>query len=248
MRDGRLDRAVTAAVLGALTLLAWADMVSAANQSAAGRLLPCCGSRFGVAFAMWVVMMAGMMIPSVAPTALAYAGIVRRRGGRGAAMASSGLFVAGYLLAWTGFSAAAAFAQWALYHGAMLDGHTLAIGPWAGGGVLLAAAGFQLSPAKHACLAHCRAPLGFFMIEWRDGPGGAVNMGVRHGVQCVACCWLLMAVLFAVGIMNVLWGAAITAFVLAEKVLPWRRPVVLAGSGACLAGAALLLYRAATAS
>jgi predicted metal-binding membrane protein len=193
---------------------------------------------------MWVVMMAGMMIPSVAPMVLTHASVVRRRVPRGAPFVPSGLFLTGYLVAWTAFSAIAALAQWALYRAALLDGRSLAIGPWAGGAVLVAAAIFQLSPAKDKCLSQCRAPLGYFLTEWREGLVGAVVMGVRHGVFCIGCCWLLMAVLFAVGIMNLVWGAAITAFVLAEKVLPWPRGVVWAGSAMCLLGAAVLAYRA----
>jgi predicted metal-binding membrane protein len=82
------------------------------------------------------------------------------------------------------------------------------------------------------------------MTEWREGYSGAVMMGLRHGASCIGCCWLLMAVLFAVGIMNILWGAVITAFVLAEKALPWRRPVVWSGGAVCMAGAAVLACRA----
>jgi predicted metal-binding membrane protein len=193
---------------------------------------------------MWVVMMAGMMIPSVAPMVLTHASIMRRRVPRGAPFVPSGLFLGGYLVAWTGFSAVAALSQWVLYRAALLDGHSLAIGPWGGGAVLVAAAVFQVSPAKDKCLSQCRAPLGYFLTEWREGHRGAVVMGVRHGVFCIGCCWLLMAVLFAVGIMNILWGAAITAFVVAEKVLPWPRAVVWSGCAMCLLGAVVLAYRA----
>ena len=238
----RHDRLVISVVLAALTIVSWAQMVPPTGAPfGAERLMPCCGSRFGVAFSMWVVMMAGMMIPSVAPMVLTHAAIMRRRVSQGAPFVSSGLFLAGYLLAWSGFSAVAALAQWVLYRGALLDGRSLSIGPWAGGAVLLAAAIFQLSPAKDACLSQCRAPLGYFITEWREGSAGAVEMGLRHGIFCIGCCWLLMAVLFAVGIMNILWGAVITLFVVAEKVLPWRRAVVWSGGAICLVGATVLL-------
>jgi predicted metal-binding membrane protein len=238
------DRFVISCVLGALTIVCWTQMLAAGG---AGALMPCCASRFGVAFSMWVVMMAGMMIPSVAPMVLTHAAITRRRAAAGAPFASSGLFLGGYLVAWAGFSAVAALAQGALQRAAMLDGRTLSVGPWAGGAVLLAAGIFQLSRAKEACLSRCRAPVGYFLTEWREGSAGAVVMGLRHGLSCIGCCWLLMAVLFAVGIMNILWGAAITLFVVAEKALPWRRAVVWSGSAACLAAGALLLGRAALA-
>jgi predicted metal-binding membrane protein len=249
----RHDRLVILAVLGALTVLSWAQMI-APGEAAGGAhgLMPCCGSRFGVAFAMWVVMMAGMMIPSVAPMVLTHAAIVRRRAAGASAgpapFALSGLFLAGYLLAWAAFSAVAAAAQGALHRASLLDGRSLSVGPWAGAAVLLAAGIFQLSRAKGACLTHCRAPVGYFLTEWREGRAGALTMGLRHGLSCIGCCWLLMAVLFAVGIMNIVWGAAITLFVVAEKVLPWRRAVVWAGSAICLAGAAVLLYRAVAAT
>jgi predicted metal-binding membrane protein len=243
------DRLVISMTLAGLTVVSWVQMVVPSDVPSAGeRLMPCCGARFSVAFSMWVVMMAGMMIPSVAPMVLAHAGIMRRRVAAGAPFVSSSLFLAGYLLAWTGFSAVAASAQWVLYRSSLLDGHSLCIGPWAGGAVLLAAAVFQLSPAKDACLSQCRAPVGYFMTEWREGNMGAVEMGLRHGVFCIGCCWLLMAVLFAVGIMNILWGALITAFVLAEKILPWRRAVVWAGALLCLVGASLLVCRAVLAT
>jgi predicted metal-binding membrane protein len=197
-----------------------------------------------VAFSMWVVMMAGMMIPSATPMVLAHAAIVRRRAAQGAPFVSSGLFLAGYLLVWGGFSAVAALAQWVLYHSGLLDGHSLSISPRAGATVLLIAGVFQLSAAKHACLSHCRSPVGYFVTEWREGPLGAVRMGLHHGTFCIGCCWLLMAILFAVGIMNVLWGAMLTALVLAEKVLPWHRAVVWSGSALCFVGATALVYRA----
>src|SRR5689334_5123756 len=194
----RRDRLLIAAALAALTALSWLQMVAPAacpvpapGGVAAAPLAPCCGARFGVAFSMWVVMMAGMMIPSVAPMVLTHAAIMRRRVAHGAPFVSSGLFLGGYLVAWIGFSAVAALAQWLLYRTALLNGHSLSIRPWAGGAVLLAAAVFQLSPAKNACLSQCRAPLGYFVTEWREGHGGAVTMGVRHGLFCIGCCWLL---------------------------------------------------------
>ena len=177
---------------------------------------------------------------------LTHAAIVRRRAAGGAPFVSSGLFLGGYLLAWVGYSAGAAALQCVLFRAAVLDGHSLSIGPWAGAAVLIGAAAFQLSPAKEACLSQCRAPVGYFITEWREGRAGAVMMGLRHGTFCIGCCWMLMAVLFAVGIMNVVWGAVLTAFVVAEKALPWRRTVVWSGTAACAAGAVILIWRAAS--
>jgi predicted metal-binding membrane protein len=241
----RRDRLLLSAALVALTLASWVWMLApAVAGSAHQRLMPCCGGSFGAVFVMWMVMMAAMMIPSVSPMVLTHAGIVRRRVKLGAPYVPSALFLAGYLVAWSTFSAVAAFAQWVLFRSSLLDGGRLAIGPWAGAVVLLAAGVFQLTPAKDACLSQCRAPLGYFLSEWRDGSWGSVVMGLRHGLFCIGCCWLLMAVLFSVGIMNIVWGVAITAFVVAEKIAPWKRAVVWSGAAACLASAAALLYRA----
>jgi predicted metal-binding membrane protein len=239
------DRLVIFIVLGALTLVSWVHMVlPGAGAADEERLMPCCGARFGVTFSMWVVMMVGMMIPSVTPMVLTHAAIVRKSVAPAAPFVSSALLLGGYLVAWCGFSTVAALVHWALYRASLLDGHTLSVAPWAGCVVLVVAGAFQLSPAKGACLSQCRAPLGYFLTEWREGHAGAVIMGLRHGLFCIGCCWALMAVLFAVGVMNVLWGAIITAFVLAEKVLPWRRTVVWSGAAVCGMGAVRLAYRA----
>jgi len=237
-----LDRLVISVALAALAILSWAQMAVPGEVWIGGeRLMPCCGVSFGMTLAMWIVMMIGMMLPSVAPMVLTHAAVSRRRVAHGAPFVPSGLFLLGYLLSWSGFSAAAALVQWLLYHGALLDRHSLAIGPWAGGAVLIGAGLFQLSPMKNACLSHCRVPLGYFMTEWQEGKLGAVNMGLRHGAFCIGCCWLLMAVLFAVGIMNMLWAGVLTAFVLAEKILPWPRIVVWSGSAICFVGAVALI-------
>jgi predicted metal-binding membrane protein len=243
------DRLVISLVLATLTALAWTQMAwPAQGEGLAEGLLPCCGARFELVLAMWVVMMAGMMIPSVAPMVLTHAAIVRRRAAGNSPFVSSGLFLLGYLLAWSAFSALAAAAQAALYRSVLLDGHSLSVAPWLGGAILLAAGAFQLSPAKGACLAHCRSPVGYFTTEWRDGRAGAFGMGLRHGVFCIGCCWLLMAVLFAVGVMNIVWAAVLTAVVVAEKMVPSRRTVVWAGSVCCFLGAGVLFYRAAVAA
>lgn len=232
----RRDRLLIVLALSALTILSWARMVEMAGEEAGPhRWMPCCGAHFGVTLFMWVVMMAGMMIPSVSPMVLTHAAIARRRAGQKTPIVPSLLFLSGYMVAWSGFGAVAALVQWGLFRWALLDGRTLSIAPWAGGVVLIAAGTFQLSSAKDACLSQCRAPLGYFLTEWRDGLSGALSMGLHHGLFCIGCCWLLMVILFAVGVMNMLWGAAITAFVLAEKVLPWPRAVVWSGAVSCVA-------------
>ena len=174
---------------------------------------------------VWVVMMAAMMFPSVAPTVAMYdrlrAG--HRAKGRGAPQDATGLFVGGYLLVWT---AAGVIAYGVLELGREVDPAFLAwdeAGRWLTGGVIVAAAVYQLTPWKHACLIKCRSPMMFLAERWRHGRAGALELGLRHGAWCLGCCWALMAALFAVGVMSIGWMAAIAALIAAEKLLPWPR-------------------------
>lgn len=178
---------------------------------------------FVMMFLMWAIMMVGMMVPTAAPMILIYAQFARKRGNAGTYL-STGAFVSGYLLVWTGFSLAATLAQWGLDSAALLSPMMVSRSPWLGAGLLIAAGVFQLTPLKNACLSHCRSPFQFFMSHWRAGRLGALRMGLHHGWYCLGCCWALMGLLFFGGVMNLLWIAAITAFVLLEKVLP-RGPI-----------------------
>jgi predicted metal-binding membrane protein len=174
-------------------------------------------------FTMWVVMMIGMMAPSASPVLLLFTRIQHERHSRGSTGVASGLFLLGYLLAWTGFSVAATLIQWGLHSAMLISPAMIGTSPLLGGVVLIAAGIYQWTPAKHACLNHCRSPLGYLLNEWRDGARGALVMGWRHGLYCTGCCWLLMLVLFVVGVMNLLWIALLAAFVLLEKNLPRGR-------------------------
>jgi predicted metal-binding membrane protein len=169
-------------------------------------------------FAMWTAMMIAMMLPSAAPLILLVAGTYRRRGEGSAALTIP--FIAGYLVAWTAFSAVAAFAQLLLHRNAVLSPSMAARSGTLGGAILLLAGAYQLLPLKQACLTRCRSPLDFLTREWREGAAGALVMGLRHGIYCLGCCWALMAVLFAAGVMNLFWVAAIAVFVLVEKLTP----------------------------
>ena len=169
---------------------------------------------------MWATMMVAMMLPSAAPTILLVASVLRRRREHASPAAPTTVFVAGYLLVWTGFSAAAALAQWGLHQAALLSPAMASTSPVLGGILLLVAGAYQFLPVKTACLHHCRSPLGFLGSHWREGTGGALAMGVRHGLYCLGCCWALMTLLFVAGVMNLLWVAAIAALVLVEKVVP----------------------------
>jgi predicted metal-binding membrane protein len=182
--------------------------------------MPWTAADVGFTFAMWVVMMVGMMTGSAAPVLLLFA---RGRAGREASGGTLPVlcFGSGYLAAWVGFSAAAALAQWALHHAALLSPMMAASSPRLGGAILAAAGIYQLTPLKSACLTHCRSPLGFLMGHWRDGSAGAFRMGLRHGIYCVGCCWALMLLLFAGGVMNLWVIVALTIVVLVEKLAPF---------------------------
>jgi predicted metal-binding membrane protein len=133
---------------------------------------------------------------------------------------STSAFVLGYVAAWTSFSLVATLAQEALHSVALISSMGISTSGIFGG-ILLASTGiFQWTPLKNACLRHCRSPLGFILTEWREGTWGAIQMGLRHGTYCIGCCWLLMALLFVAGVMNLWWVTAIAAFVLIEKVPP----------------------------
>ncbi len=188
-------------------------------------------------FLMWAVMMVAMMVPSAAPMVMMYARLVRPR--TRAPQLCIWLFTLGYLCVWTGFSAGATLMQSALQYAAIV-GDELRATPIIGALLLAAAGVFQFTTLKDRCLAHCRSPLGFFMTEWRDGPRGALAMGLRHGSYCVGCCWMLMALLFVAGVMNLLWVAAISALVLIEKISRFGRPIAR-GAGLLMIAAAVLV-------
>ena len=179
-------------------------------------------------WAMWAVMMTGMMLPSAGPMILLSGG-------------SRAFFVAlGYVLAWAAFSVGATALQWLLMRHAIVTPMMELSSPVAAGALLGLAGFYQLTPLKHACLATCQAPMAFLARRWRRGPAGAVRMGVEHGVYCVGCCWALMLLLFAGGVMNLTVIGALTAFVAFEKLAPlgaWAARV----SGALLIVLAVVL-------
>jgi predicted metal-binding membrane protein len=193
---------------------------------------------FGWFIGVWAVMMAAMMFPSVAPTVALYSRLTKAR-----SLALPLLFTSGYLLTWAAVGAAA--------FGVAVGGGSFAggvlswdrAGRWVAGATLIVAAVYELTPLKHACLGKCRTPLGFLLGAWRDGPRGAVGMGVRHGAWCVGCCWALMASLFALGVMSIAWMAVVAGLIALEKLVPWRR-LALYGTTAVLAVLGLLLLAA----
>jgi predicted metal-binding membrane protein len=184
----------------------------------------------------WVVMMAAMMFPSVAPTVALYSRMTRER-----SRELGVVFAAGYLVTW---AAAGALAYSFARAGGAIDGDVLAWdrgGRWVAGATLLVAAAYEVTPLKDVCLAKCRSPLGFLLGSWRDGTGGALRMGAAHGAWCVGCCWALMASLFALGVMSIPWMAFVAGLIAVEKLLPWRRVAVYATASVLLVLGLLLL-------
>lgn len=164
---------------------------------------------------MWQTMMTAMMLPVVLP----WASMVAVLGGTSRVQSVTG-FLGGYFGAWLAYSIVAAVVQVWLQRGGWLDLDTK-LNAAVGGGVLVAAGLFQFTPLKRSCLTHCRSPLSYFLSRWHDGPLQTWRIGLAHGLYCVGCCWALMAVAFAVGLMNLMWMAVLTAIVAAEQLLPW---------------------------
>lgn len=201
---------------------------------------------FGFVFVMWAVMMVGMMTPSVTPMVLLYTAVGRMAAASGRPLAAAGWFLAGYLSAWIAFSLAATTAQWILTRLALLTPMMEGTSDLFGGFLLIAAGLYQWSPLKSTCLKHCQTPLGFLMSHggFRSEPFAALRLGAEHGLYCIGCCWVLMALLFVGGVMNVLWIAGLAILVLLEKVVPTGRLIPrLSGAGLAIGGL-FLLFRA----
>ena len=229
----RHDKIAILFSLGGVTLLAWTylvdmavsmDAMSVMSMSSVAEILTIrvwSGRDFVVMFLMWTVMMIGMMVPTAVPMTLVYATVARKAEAQQHPIAPTSVFIVGYVSAWTLFSLGATAAQWALDQAALLSPMMVTTSPTVGATLLLAAGIYQLTPLKHACLTHCRGPLHFLVQHWRPGPLGALRMGFEHGFFCLGCCWILMGLLFLGGVMNLLWIATITLFVLIEKMIPF---------------------------
>jgi predicted metal-binding membrane protein len=227
------DRAVVLAGLVAISALAWGYMVHEARAMVHTGVCQCAGMKMSgpdtqswsattlvPLFLMWTEMMVAMMTPSAAPMILTFATVNRKRGEQEGPFVPTVIFLLGYLVVWTLFSAFAAVTHWILHSSALLSPMMVSTSPLLGGVLLVAAGIFQWTPLKNACLAHCRSPLSFLMTDWREGRGGAFVMGLKHGAYCTGCCWFLMALLFVAGVMNIWWVAAISILVLLEKAAP----------------------------
>jgi predicted metal-binding membrane protein len=221
------DRMIVIAGLVMVVLVVWIymfilalDMQTMSMEMSMPQMQAWGLSDFILTFIMWSVMMIAMMIPSAAPMILTFSAINRRKGEEKNPVVLTIIFLLGYLVIWTAFSAGVTVVQWGLHSMALLSPMMVSSSPILGGILLLSAGIFQFTPLKHACFGHCRTPMGFLMTEWRLGKRGAFVMGIRHGNFCVGCCWLIMALLFVAGVMNLLWVAIIAGFVLLEKVIP----------------------------
>ena len=191
---------------------------------------------FVLLFLMWFVMMIAMMTPSVTPLVLIYAMINRQRKQQQNPFVSAGYLVSGYFVVWAAFSLFATLLQWLLQRVSLLNPEMETTSKILGAIILISAGIFQFTPLKNACLRYCRTPIDFITHKWKEGKWGALQMGMENGLYCLGCCWILMILLFVSGIMNILWIAIITLFVLAEKVLPAAKPV------SSIAGVALIGY------
>lgn len=258
----RRDNAIAAAALVALALLAWLVLLAGAGTgmdpfAMSGWLLPS-GSPAAqsgawtpaywlISFFMWAIMMVAMMLPSASPMVLLYARVVRQAEVKGQIRNASlciAAFAAGYFALWIVFSAFAVSAQWALEHAGAMSAMMVLRSPALAGALVIGAGLYQLTPLKDSCLAHCRSPAAFLAAHWRPGVAGAWRMGLAHGAYCVGCCWALMLLLFAGGVMNLLWIVGLSVLVLLEKLMPHgmhlRVPLglllVIAGAGLMLSG------------
>jgi predicted metal-binding membrane protein len=172
---------------------------------------------FLLLFLMWTVMQVAMMSPTAVPMLLMHGKIERHRQPEKLPFLHISLFFLGYIILWAAFSLVFALLHMVLQSAELLSTTMASNNSWLTGGILIVAGLFQFSSLKQACLEQCRSPVAYLMTEWRNGRSGALLMGLKHGVDCVGCCWAIMALLFVAGVMNLFWMAAITAFVLIEK-------------------------------
>lgn len=227
------DRWIVGGCVAAIAVLAWLWLwrewaAMAPDTSMPGMEMPSAemaspsnaAAYLANAFVMWFLMMIAMMLPSAAPMIMLYGGLARGAHEGQAVLAPTSIFAGAYLTVWCGFSVLASLAQWQLVRSGAVSEINLAFGNQRVCGALLIAAGlYQATPLKRACLQNCRSPMSFLMRFWRPGWAGAARLGLTHGIYCLGCCALLMALLFVFGVMNLVWVAALALFVLSEKVL-----------------------------
>lgn len=245
----RISR-VPAAILVSLLVLAGAAWAVLAWQSAATdtdrmdhvEMLTAMDMRAALFLAIWAAMMIAIMFPTAAPMILTFARVQAGKRERGKPVVSTWIFTGTYLVLWVAFGAVA--------YGAAVGAQELADrSMWfmdnmarIGGGVLIAAGVYQLTPIKNVCLSKCRSPLSFLLGAWREGYGGAVRMGLEHGLYCIGCCWLFFLIIFPLGMMNIAVLAGITALIFAEKSLSFGHQARVAVAGVLVAYGALVVF------
>lgn len=238
-------QSLTFGALAGISTLAWAYLywdahtMNCARWMAAGQLWNLPG--FLVMLAMWSIMMVAMMVPSATPMLMTFAAVNQRRREQSAPYVPVAVFLLGYVIVWGAFSILATTAQFWLQSIQLLSMTLASTTPKFAGILLIAAGLFQWTPWKQRCLTHCAGPLQFVMTAWREGWSGALTMGLHHGLYCLGCCWAVMALLFAAGVMNLLWVAALSGFVLLEKLAP--RYVSRAGGLAMACAGIWILFR-----
>jgi predicted metal-binding membrane protein len=241
LRMARVPTAILASLLllagGAWAVLVWQAAGMDTEQMDHVEMFTTMDMRAALFLGVWAAMMVAIMFPTAAPMILTFAQVQERRRQRGSPVVPTWIFAGTYVGLWVAFGV--------LAYGAAVGAQELAErSMWfmdnmarIGGGVLIAAGIYQLTPLKQICLSKCRSPLAFVLGRWREGYGGAVRMGLEHGVYCIGCCWLFFLIIFPLGMMNIAVLAAITALVFAEKALPfgreigWAAAVVLVGYG-----------------
>jgi predicted metal-binding membrane protein len=242
----RRERLAAVAPLAAVTVCSWIWIVAMARDMygpMTGASAWMMTRRWDLAYllrlwAMWTVMMIGMMLPSASPLILLYGAAARRSAPR-----QTYALAAGYLLVWTAFSLGATVLQRVLASLLLVSPMMEPVNARVSAMLLIAAGVYQWTPLKHACLRQCQSPIGILLGRWRSGSAGALRMGLEHGTLCVGCCWALMLLLFAGGVMNVFVIAGLTAFVAFEKLAPLGRYGARITGGLMVAGGLWMLLR-----
>jgi predicted metal-binding membrane protein len=198
---------------------------------------------FALLFLMWLIMMIAMMTPAAAPLILIFAMVNRQRKQQNRPFVNTAYLMMGYFLVWTAFSVAATSLQWLLQQISLLNPEMKTTNKILGSVILIAAGIFQFTSLKHTCLQYCRTPVDFVHRHWKEGKQGALQMGIKNGFYCLGCCWMLMVLLFVAGIMNLLWVALITLFVLIEKISPQTKWISYAAGFVLVVYGILLLIR-----
>src|SRR5450759_3816137 len=198
-------------------------------------------SGFAIVALMWGAMTLAMMLPSASPMILTYAEIADTAARKHEHIVSPFMLAAGYTLVWLGFAAAATLAQFAFTRAALLDSGMQSASGLFSGAIFIGAGVYQFSALKHACLTQCQHPFPFFFANWATTPRGVFRLGVKQGLYCLGCCWEMMLVMFAVGVMNVIWMAALGVLMTFEKIGTGKRFTYVVGVALIVAGIAFVV-------